>query len=246
MRNFLTLWRRELDGYFVSSAAYVMSVVVLAITGLGFWGQARLNCGEPLRLDILVFWLPTIWLMVMIVATVLTMRLFAEEKRSGTIEALMTAPVTDAEVVLGKYASALTVFAVTFLPTILYPLVLRRFSSGIGPIDGGALLSGYAMFVLMGAFYASVGLFMSAVSRSQIVAAVMSFAALCGIFLLPGVLDHAIGGSGVAILRFLSAFEHIQDSSRGIVDTRAIVLYISCTWFMLFATTKVLESRRWV
>ena len=253
MRNFLVLWRKELATYFISMAAYITTVVVLIVTGLDFSFRAMLSRGEPLQLDDLS-WLPTLWVMVLMVATILTMRLFAEEKRSGTIESLMTAPVTETEVVLGKYAAALTVFVVIFAPTASHIFILRRFSSGVASIDILAVACGYLMLLLIGAFYVSIGLLLSSLSRSQIVSAVSCFAVLCVLFLLVSSLDQlvrdqavtALQYKGARVLEYISAFRHVKDFSRGVLDTRPVVLYLSGIALMLFSTIKVLESRRWL
>ena len=246
MRELVTLWRRELASYFTSPAVFVAMVLVLAVTGVGFSMQAALSRGSPLRVDILVFWLPTLWLMVLISATMLTARLFAEEKRSGTIETLMTAPVTESQVVLGKYAAALVVFVVTFLPTTSYMWFLRRFSSGMDTIDARALVAGYGMFFLMGAFYVSIGVLVSAMSRNVTVAAIACFALLIMLFILLGAAGHVLMGKGMFFPAIVSPFAHISDYSRGVMDSRHIVFYLSGIAFSLFAAVKVVESRRWL
>lgn len=253
MRNFLVLWRKELATYFISMAAYVTTIVVLIVAGLDFSLRAVFSRGEVLQLDSLSG-LPTLWIMVLMVATILTMRMFAEEKRLGTLEMLMTAPVTEAEVVLGKYAAALTLFFFIFLPTVTYAFVLRRYSSGIESIDPLPIACGYLMLLLIGAFYISIGLLLSSLSRSQIVSAVSCFSVLCILFLLVSSLDEVVRDQAVTafqykaarVLEYLSAFRHIRDFSRGVIDSRPVVLYLSGIALMLFSTMKVLESRRWL
>jgi ABC-2 type transport system permease protein len=246
MRNFFTIWRRELTAYFVSPAAYVTMVLVLGVTGIGFWLGAKISAGAPVKMDVLLFWLPTLWLMVMIVASVTTMRLFAEEKRSGTIETLMTAPVTEAEVVLGKYAAALTLFIVIFAPTAAYTPILRKFSSGMEVVDPRQIMTGYLIVFLIGAFYVSVGVLMSALMRSQVAAAIGSFAVLCVLFALVSVLGPVFEGDLSEVFNSVSAIKHVKEFSRGVIDLRAIVLYVSGTALMLFMSVKALESRRWM
>ncbi len=246
MRELATLWRRELASYLSSPATFVGMVLVLTVTGLGFALQAVLSRGEPLRLDIMVFWLPTLWLMVLISATALTARLFAEEKKSGTIETLMTAPVTEAQVVLGKYGASLVVFVLTFLPTTSYVWFLHKFSAGMETLDTRALVVGYGMFFLMGAFYVSVGVLVSAMSRNLTVAAIAGFSVLCLLFLLLGTIGHVLIGKGLFFMEVASPFQHIADYSRGVIDSRQIIFYLSGIAFSLFAAVKVVESRRWL
>ena len=245
MNHIGILWRRELAAFLHSPAAYVTMTVVLVVTGAVFWGQATMTRGEPARPDVLLFWPLTLWIMVIAVCAVVTMRLFAEEKRSGTFETLMTAPVSEVDVVLAKFAAAFTVFAIVFAPTALYLPVLRRFSTGLEVIDMRPIASGYAILLLVGAFYLSVGLFASALSRSQIVAAITSFAALSLVF-SAGLLTYLFPGHSGDLMDTVSAFKHIMDFARGAIDAGPVILYLSGTGLMLFATMKVVEARRWV
>jgi len=246
MRTFLALFKRELATYFMSPAAYVTMVVTLIVTGAGFWLQITLPTDEPFRAEVAVFLLPTLWLMALIMATALTMRLFAEEKKAGTLESLMTVPVTETQVVLGKYFAALAMYILTFLPTISYIFLARKFSFGIEKPDIGALCAGYLVFFLSGAFYLATGLAVSSMCRNQITAAVVSFALLCGLFLIAALLPFVLTGTPAEVALFLSAAEHMKEAGRGVIDSRPLILYVSGTIFMLFATVKILESRRWI
>lgn len=244
MRHFRILWRRELAAYLVSPSTYVTMFAVLAVVGWGFWFTAKCSRGEPVRIDILLFQTPTLLAMLLIAATVLTMRLFAEEKRSGTIETLMTAPVTEVSIVLGKYAAALTLFAVMFAPTAAYAFILQKNSDGLELLDTRSIATGYLIFFLIGAFYLSVGVLTSSLSGSQTVAAVFSFSVMFFLFIAGG-LSSVTRGKVAAAVAYVSPFQHILDFSRGVIDTGPIVLYLSGIALMLFATVKVLESRRW-
>lgn len=247
MKAFLPLWRRELAAYFLSPIAYTTAAFFLVVMGFSFWflvalliqGQPGVNAMNELFGSIFF------WISLLVVTPALTMRLLAEERRSGTLETLMTAPVTDPEVVLSKYAGALTFFVLLWLPTLLYAFFLRRFSAESVPIDLGPMLGGYLGAFLVGAFYLSVGLFCSALTRNQIVASMSCFAALCLLFfsgfvpyLATNPILREIGGYG-------SSVAHMLDFSRGSIDTRPIVLYLSGTLFMLFATVKAVEARKW-
>lgn len=246
MKIFWTLLNRELATYFMSAAAYVTMVVTLAVTGAGFWLQMTLPTDESFRPDVAVFLLPTLWLMALIAATVLTMRLFAEEKKSGTLESLMTVPVTEIQVVLGKYVAAVAMFALTFLPTVSYIFIARRCSFGMEPVDLGALAAGYLCFFLIGAFYLSMGLAVSCMCRNQITAAIVTFSLFCCLFMGVSLLPYVASGMPAEVAAFLSPVEHVKDFGRGAVDTRPVVFYAGGTIFMLFATTRILESRRWI
>lgn len=244
MRNFISIWRREVASYLVSPATYVTMFLVLMVTGWGFWFTAKCSRGDPVRIDMLLFQPLTLWGMLLIVATVLPMKLLAEEKRSGTIEMLMTAPVTEVEVVLGKYMAALTLFVLIFAPTLAYSFILQKYSAGMELIDTRTIASGYLVFFLIGAFYLSVGLLASSLSSSQIVAAASSFSILFLLF-LAGALSSLTRGKIAAVVAYVSPFQHILDFSRGVIDTSPAVLYLSGVFVLLFMTVKVIESRRW-
>jgi len=245
MRNIIVLFRRELSAYSTSAAAFGTMVIVLVVTGVGTYFTARLSRGEPTRIDVLLFQPLTLWAMALISSALLPMRLFAEEKKSGTIETLMTAPVTEVEVVLAKYFAALFLFVLMFAPTASYIHILREFSSGIPDIDCAILLSGYLIFLLIGAFYLSVGLLISALTSNQTVAALASFAIIFTMF-TTGIVIYMFHANAGSVSEYVCSFQHILDFSSGIVDSRPIVLYLSGTALALFATVKVLESRRWL
>lgn len=244
MRKFLTIWRRELAACFLSPVAYVTIVVFLAVSGLTFlWGVIKSE-GTGEQLSPLLFGAIVVWLTVLV--TVISMRLFADEKRSGTIETLMTAPITEAEVVLGKYAGALSFLLIVALPAVGCIFLLERLSPGIDfvDLDIGAMLGGCLILFLISAFFVSTGLFISLMTRNQIVAAICC---ICAIWLAL-LFGHLVSTSPMGLEKFgeyVSATTHIEDFSRGSVDTRPIILYLSGTVFMLFAAVRVLESRRW-
>lgn len=244
MRNFLALWRREFSAYVVSPATYVTMFAVLAVTGWGFWFMTKCSRGEPPMLDVVLFQTPTLWGMLLIVVTVIPMRLFAEEKRSGTIETLMTAPVTEVQIVLGKYVAALTLFIIIFAPTWAYAYILKQNSIGMELMDPWPVASGYLIFLLAGAFYLAIGMLASSLSGSQIVAAVSSFGIVLLIF-FAGALPSVVGGRISTILAYISPAQHMPDFALGVIDTGPIVLYLSGIALTLFVTVKVVESRRW-
>ncbi|MCX6996861.1 MAG: ABC transporter permease [Kiritimatiellaeota bacterium] len=247
MKAFFTLWRRELGAYFLSPIAYVMMIFFLLIMGCGFAILATAlagagSAGAPvmgLLFDSFFFWMPTLML-----APLLTMRLLAEEKRSGTIETLMTAPVTDPAVVLAKYAGALSFYGVIWAPTAAYVIILRVFSPAT-PLDLGPIAGGYLGALLIGGFYLAIGLFCSALTRNQIVAAIICFALVCVAF-FSGFLGFILrDGAARNVVQYFSSLAHMRDFARGVVDTRPIVFYLTGTALMLFATVKVVEARKW-
>jgi ABC-2 type transport system permease protein len=244
MSNFLTLWRRELTACFLSPVAYVALVVFPAVADGTFFIAVLKNAGtfEPLTSLLaaaVVLWLP-------LLVTVVCMRLFAEEKRSGTIEMLMTAPVTETEVVMGKYAGALTFVLLVLIPTLGAVLLLARLSPGItlADVDPGALAGSTLILGLLTAFLVAIGLVVSLLTRNQIVSAICSFAAI-SVTLMCGWLLSMLPGVGRSLVEYLSATEHIESFAIGTVDARPAVLYATCTAFLLFVAVRLLEARRW-
>lgn len=247
MNGFLTLWRKEVTGYFLSPVAYVVTIFFLVVMGAIFSLLVSVLADGPAGVTImnLLFGSPFFWMTMLVLVPVLTMRLLAEEKRSGTLETLLTAPISDPAVVLAKFAGAVTFYVLMWLPTAAYVLVLRQFSSMMAPIDFGPMAGGYLGALLVGMFYLSIGLFCSALTSNQMVAAIMSFAAMIGVFLL-GLLDFVTTSETLqAISACVSSYNHMLDFSRGAIDTRPVIFYLTGTAFMLFATVKAVEARSW-
>lgn len=247
MRNVPVLLRRELNAYFASMLGYVVLMFFLVVMGVSFVSiVSELSSREPTQLTVMEgffswFWLPTLFLV-----PALTMRLLAEEKRSGTLEMLMTAPVTDFEVVLAKWLGAVGLYALMWAVTGLYVIILRHFSGGTTALDLGPILSGYLGVLLIGQFLIAVGVVASAVTRSQVTAFLIGFA-LTFLFLIAVWFAYYFtrGTAAGRVFEFVSAFEQMNDFRRGIVDTRPLVLYVSGTVLALFVTTRVVESRKW-
>jgi len=186
---------------------------------------------------IVYFWMP-------VLVTVITMRLFAEEKRAGTIETLMTAPVSDVQVVLGKYAGALTFLLIATAPAVGQVFLLDFLSPGIDYVDPGAVAGGCLMVVSLSAFCVSIGLVVSLMTRNQIVAAICCF---CGVLvpLLAGYLVSVLPLGSEALVGYVSVHSYLLDYTRGSVDTRPLIMHASGTLFLVFTAVKILESRRW-
>jgi len=242
MRSFFTIWRRELTACFLSPVAYVTMVVFVLLANWTFLEAVERNAGGAASVASLYFVSVFFWLPVLV--TVITMRLFAEERRSGTLETLMTAPVDDGAVVWGKYAGAWTFLLITLVPTAAGVPLLAVLSPGIRTVDAGSLAVGGLMLALLSAFWVSIGLLVSLLTKNQIVAAICCFCVLCLPFLFQYLGPLAPPGSG-RVLDYLSIETHIVEAARGVLDTRPLVLYGSGTLFMLFTSVRVLESRRW-
>jgi ABC-2 type transport system permease protein len=242
VKSFLVIWRRELAACFLSPVAYVTMVAFVSVSAFTFLAQVTRNAGGSDPLSVLLFASIIVWLTILV--SVVTMRIFAEEKRSGTLESLMTAPVTDSEVVLGKYAGALAFVTIVVAPAVACIFILAALSPGITSVDAGAVTGGCIIIFLVSALSVAIGLLVSLMTRNQIVAAIACFVAIWFVLLF-GWLVASVPGVPPKLAAQLSAMSQIEDFARGSVDTRPIVLYTSCTVFVLFAAVRLLESRRW-
>jgi ABC-2 type transport system permease protein len=181
------------------------------------------------------------WLMLILLAPVLTMRLLSEELRSGSIEILMTAPITEAQVVAGKYLAALTFYACLWLPTLVYAVLIARQSE----VDWGPVAAGYVGILGIGALLLSVGTFASAMTRSQLVAAMVAVALVFLLFLL-GIFESQIDKEWLKqAVSYVNLWDHIDEFARGIVDTRRLAYYGTGVLFFLFLATRALEDKKW-
>lgn len=247
MSAFSALLKREVAGYFIAPTAYVLMTIFLAIMGLGLTYIVSLHAMSSVSVYVVLrgLYAAWAWLAVLMVVPVLTMRSFADERRSGTIETLLTAPVTDWEVVLAKFFGAVIVYLLMWLPTGSYAWILNLISHSAAPIDGGALFGAYLGGLMVGMWFLSIGLFCSACTSNVIVASVSCFAMITTIMLL-GLMHAATSLDGLKqVSAYYSSVEHMLQFARGIVDTRSIVFYVSSTAVVLFATVRVVEARRW-
>jgi ABC-2 type transport system permease protein len=235
LRNLLAIFRRELRSYFDSPVAYVVMVVFLAIIGWFFTSNLFVMNLSSMRV---VFELVPLVYLFFIPA--ITMRLLAEEKKSGTLELLATRPVRDAEIVLGKFLAAWTLLAATLAPTLLY---LATFLS-IGSIDAGPVVTGYLGLLLMGGVYIGIGLFASSLTENQIIAFIIGFLFCLVLFLLDKVLVYVPEGLASTV-EFLGIDTHFGNIARGVVDSRDIVYFFSLLGFSLTLATVSLERRKW-
>lgn len=237
---------RELRAYFVSPLAYVVLFFMLLINGgvfafiVSYLNQPSYTpVGSPLEYFFgqnLFF-----WIVLLFVCPVLTMRLLSEERRSGTLEVLMTAPISEGQVVAGKFLAALTFYLFLWLPTVSYAAILAYY----GEVDWGPVAAGYLGILGVGSLMLAAGLFASALSRNQIIAAVIAFAACFGLLLFT-FLDGLVLDSGWrAMIAHVNLAEHMSEFGRGVVDTRRLVYYLSGTLFFLFLTARTLESNKW-
>lgn len=249
MRIFWTLFRRELGTFFLSLTGYVIIAAITLLTGLSFVVLVQ-NLGSdpsPMPLTEMFYRTYFFWLIVLLAAPVMTMRLFAAEKASGTFETLMTTPVGDLQVVLAKFAAALFFYMFAWLPLLGCLFILRHFTQQNQGMDAGTLGGMFLGIFLTGGLFLSLGCFASALTKSQMAAAMISFVLGVSLFAL-GFLAEAIPsatGWQSQVISTFGLFNQMGDFARGVLDTRSIIFYVSATFLFLFFTLRVVESRRW-
>lgn len=246
MRGLLPILKRELLALFVTPIAWVVSAAFLLLEGLYFFflllsysSQEEVIVGmgpaEAFFGQSVFFYFPLV-----LICPVLTMRLFAEERKSGTIEALLTAPVTPAAVVLGKYFATLLVYIAMWAPTVLFMGILASF----GEIDWRVVWTGYAGTLLVGAAYLAVGSLASALTTSQLAAAVGSTVFILAFFVM-GFAATAVEGGTRSMLEHIAVSSLMNDFSRGLVDSRRVIFWTTFAAVPLYATIRTVESWRW-
>ncbi len=249
MRVFLTLMRRELGTYFVSLTGYVTIAAVAFLCGWSFWVLISNMGTESFQLPVteLFFQNPMFWFILLIANAVITMRLYAHEKYSGTYETLMTTPVGDMQVVAAKFTAAWLFYLVTWLPFLGCCYLIQRYAQQAGALDPGVLLSTYVGIALFGAFFVSFGAFASSLTVNQMVAAMLSMLTGMLLFGLSYVAGPGFAGATwqEKVLSRFSFFEQMREYAHGVVDTRSVLLLLSLTFLFLYLTLRVVESRRW-
>lgn len=247
MNGFLATFGRELRAYFFSPLAYVILFFMLVYQGLIFTTLVAfianpLSGGETQSL--FQFFLGgTIltWLLFWTLPALITMRAVAEERRSGSIETLMTAPVSELEVILGKFFAALVLYITLWLPTLLYALYIERHSD----LDWGPVIAGYLAITLIGGLFLALGILCSALTRNQIIAAVAAFVSALLMTVL-SLIDGAVSSEAIKhVLEYTNLFQGVDDATRGIVDTRRVIYPLSMTILFLFLASRALAARKW-
>ncbi len=238
MRQIWTISNRELQSFFDSLMAYIMIIAFLGFSGFFTWlfgsdiffiKQASLQAFFGIAYWTLFFFIPA-----------LTMRQFAEENRAGTIELLMTKPVNDWQVVIGKFLSTFILILIALVLTLPYYITV----ASLGPVDHGAVLTGYLGLILMSAAYISIGLFTSSLSNNQIVSYLLAL--FIGIFfqIIFSLLSSNFGGFAGEALNFLSVSSHFDSISRGVIDSRDIIYFLSLIFLGLILTEANLARKR--
>ena len=246
--NFLPVYSRELRSYFTSPVAYVVMLFFILLTAIFFmvfigdFNMASMNQESPygggynlnITYRVVRPLLGNMSVVMLFVLPLITMKPFAEERKSGTMELLFTFPLSDLDILLGKFLAALTLFLVLLSLTLLFPAFMYLHSSP----ETGTLISGYLGLVLMSAAFISLGLFISSLTENQIIAAVGTF----GMLLIFWIIEFT--GTN-QLLRHLSILEHFNNFAEGVIDTRDVLYYLSFMLLWLFMTLRVLESKKW-
>ena len=249
MSVFWALLRRELAAFFFSLTGYIIIAAVTLLTGLSFVVLAQ-NLGtdpSPMPVTEMFYLSFYFWLILLLVTPVITMRLFALEKASGTFETLMTTPVGDVQVVAAKFAAAMVFYLVAWLPLLACLASVQHFTSQSGALDAGTVGGMYLGIFLVGGVFLSMGCLASAVSSSQMMAAMIGFVLGVSLFSLAYLAKSTPVDAHwqTQALAYFNLFDQMHDFARGAVDTRAVIFNVGATFLFLFLTLRVVESRRW-
>ncbi len=251
VRNILAIAGKELRSYFASPIAYVIIGLFALLFGWFFYAflqffvdesQRAMMGGGPVNVNdrLIRGVLLNAAVIILFVLPMITMRTYSEEKRSGTIELLLTSPLTDVQIIVGKFLGAMGLFAAMLLVTMIDIAILFR----LGNPEWKPVVTGYLGLLLMGGCFVSVGLLISSLTKNQIVAAFGTFAVFLLLWVINWLADSA-GPTARTILSFLSITDHLDDFTRGIIDTKHVVYYLSFITFGLFLTAKSVDSERW-
>jgi len=251
MRNVLALAGKEIRGYFASPIGYVIMGFFALLFGVFFYAYLGAfidqsmqmgGMGGPVNVNMSMIrpLFGNASVVLLFVIPMITMRTYSEEKRSGTIELLLTSPITDLQIIVGKFLGAMTLYVAMLAVTLVYIGILFW----TGNPDWRPVAAGYLGLLLMGASFIAVGLLISNLTKNQIVAGIATF----GVFLLLWIISwigEQMGPRAQTILSYLSVTEHFDDFAKGIIDTKHIVYYLSFITFGLFLTAKSVDSERW-
>lgn len=249
MQAYMTLVRRELAGYFMSLTGYIIIAAAALLAGLSFKVVLESLQRVPTLMPVTELFFSTLyfWLILLFPPAVITMRMFAFEKFSGTFETLMTAPVTDLQVVLAKFSSAFLFYLVMWLPLIACILIVRSYASDPTAFDAGAMASTFLGIALFGSLFISAGICASSLTKSQAIAIMISLAFALSLLILSFLAGQMTGDTSwkAQLLSCFAMGEQMRDFARGVVDTRSVVFLVSASLFFLFLTLRIIESRRW-
>ena len=248
MRTLFTLYRKEFSGYFLNPFGWIVLAVLACLQGFSLSTSMKALQDRLITEDLvyIVFHTPIFWFYFLFIFPLITMRLFAEEERTGTLETLLTAPVRTWQVVLSKYLAALTFFVILWIPSFLHFQLFSVLTDIPAPFTSGSLAGAFLILFLMGVFFTAIGCFASSLTSSQIIAAIITL----GLLLLHHLIGYvtAFWGESFAaapVFRYISSQEHLRYFTKGLIDTRPVVYYLSMGLFMLILTHHAIDYRRW-
>lgn len=252
MRNIFAIAGKELRGYFASPIGWVICGLFSLMFGYFFYAyvevflrnsmSAQMGAGGPININMNLVrpLLSNATVIILFVLPSITMRTYSEEKRSGTIELLLTSPVTDWEIIFGKFFGAMGLYATMLLATMAYMSILFAY----GQPEFRPLVAGYLGLVLLGGCFISMGLFISSLTKNQVIAGVGTFIAGLLFWVINWLGDNASPTTS-AILSYLSITEHFDDFAKGVIDTKHVIFYLSFISFGLFLTSRSVDTERW-
>jgi ABC-2 type transport system permease protein len=255
MRGLYAVYRKEIGHYFVSPIAYAIVGLFLFISGFFFNLYLQSALQESMQemqgmmppaydaaSQVLRVFLGLLALLLLFFMPMLTMGIFADERKRGTMELLMTSPIREIDIVLGKFLASLTLFAAMLLPTAIFIVFMYLHTSPVPPLR--IILVGYLGVLLFGGSLLALGAFLSSLTENQIIAAVLTF----GAFLLLWAIDFGsrdAGSTAGQVLHYVSVIDHFEDFTRGVVDTSGLIYYVSFIAFFIFLTIRSVDSMRW-
>ncbi len=245
MRSAWVVLRRELASFFVSPLAYVVLTSWLVWNGVWFWmltefyARNAVSSGASTPLSGFFGGSALFFIPLLVFVPVLTMRLVAGEKQAGTIETLMTAPVSEASVILGKYGASLVIWCTLWAPTLIYAWIMSQH----GSVDWGAVTASYFGIFCLGSYFMAVGLLMSVLAPTQVVAAVLAFVTL-GVLFTVGIGEFVLDGTAREVCAYVSMLGHMQSFAKGVIDTRYLLFDLSLAVLAVGLSIGALKARR--
>ena len=252
MRNVLTIAGKELRAYFASPIAYVVIGFFALIYGYFFYVllaffnrqsmQMSMGMGGSMNINQMLIApvLQNVTVVLLFLLPMITMRTYSEEKRTGTMELLLTSPLTDMQIIFGKFLGAMGLYAAMVAVTLIHTSLLFLY----GDPEWKPVLTAYLGILLMGGCFISVGLLISSMTRNQIVAGTITFAVFLVLWVINWI-GSFVGPTAQAVLSHLSLTDHFDDFTKGVLDTKHIIYYLSFIGFGLFLTAKAVDSERW-
>ncbi len=249
MRNFRILLFKELRSFFISPLAYIVLALVMVLNGVSFLFSVERMVGKVSQLSLLhlTFDSPWFWLVYVVLFPLITMRLFAEERKLGTLETLLTAPVDSWTVILAKYCATLIFYVILWLPSALNFLVFESITGSAAAFTAGSFWGTYLILFLIGAFHISLGVFASSLTNNLLIAGVLAFSLVTLHFFVGFIQGFAANMPAEVIDRvsYFSTVQHLRYFSNGLIDTRPLIYYVTGSALFIAFTYYVLEFRRW-